>query len=130
MSPEKKEIIKGWYEKADEDFLAAEVVIEASPLLYDVSAFHSQQAAEKYLKAFLAFNEIMPPKVHNIKELIDLAVNFDASFEAIREAESLSKYAVRSRYPDDFDIDTKEQAFKILSVARSVKDFVRNKIEI
>jgi len=130
MSPEKKEIIKGWYEKADEDFLAAEVVIEASPLLYDVSAFHSQQAAEKYLKAFLAFNEIMPPKVHNIKELIDLAVNFDTSFEAIREAESLSKYAVRSRYPDDFDIDTKEQAFKILSVARSVKDFVRNKIEI
>lgn len=130
MSPEKKEIVNGWYEKADEDFLAAEVVIEASPLLYDVSAFHSQQAAEKYLKAFLAFNEIMPPKVHNIKELIDLAVNFDASFEAIREAESLSKYAVRSRYPDDFDIDTKEQAFKILSVARSVKDFVRNKIEI
>ena len=98
--------------------------------MYDVSAFHSQQAAERYLKAFLAFNEIMPPKVHNIKELIDLSVRFDASFEALREAESLSKYAVRSRYPDDFDIDTKEQAFKILSVARSVKDFVRNKIEI
>jgi HEPN domain-containing protein len=130
MNPEKKEIINGWYEKADEDFLAAEVVIDASPLLYDVSAFHSQQAAEKYIKAFLAFNEIMPPKVHNIKELIDLAVRFDASFEAIREAESLSKYAVRSRYPDDFDIDTKEQALKILGVARSVKDFVRNKIGI
>ena len=62
MSPEKKEIIQGWYQKAEEDLLAAEVVIEASPLLYDVSAFHSQQAAEKFTKGFLAFNEIMPPK--------------------------------------------------------------------
>ena len=128
MNLEKKEIIISWYEKADEDLLAAEVVIEASTLLYDISAFHSQQAAEKYIKAFLAFNEMMPPKVHNIKELIDIAANFDASFEAIREAEWLSKYAVRTRYPDDFDIDTQEQALKILNVAKSVRDFVRNKI--
>src|SRR6266487_1960512 len=130
MNLEKKEIIISWYEKADEDLLAAEVVIEASTLLYDISAFHSQQAAEKYIKAFLAFNEMMPPKVHNIKELIDIAANFDASFEAIREAEWLSKYAVRTRYPDDFDIDTQEQALKILNVAKSVRDFVRNRIGI
>jgi HEPN domain-containing protein len=128
MSPEKKEIIQGWYQKVEEDLLAAEVVIEASPLLYDVSAFHSQQAAEKFIKGFLAFNEIMPPKVHNIRELIDIATGFDGSFETIREAESLSKYAVLSRYPDDFDIDTKEEALKILSIAKSVRDFVKNKI--
>ena len=36
--------------KAEEDLHAAKVVIEASPMLYDVAAFHSQQAAEKYLK--------------------------------------------------------------------------------
>jgi HEPN domain-containing protein len=128
MNLEKKEIIISWYEKADEDLLAAEVVIAASPLLYDISAFHSQQAAEKYIKAFLAFNEMMPPKVHNIKELIDIAASFNTSFEAIREAEWLSKYAIRTRYPDDFDIDTQEQALKILNVAKSVRDFVRNKI--
>jgi len=57
MSPEKKEIISEWYQKAEEDILAAEVVIEASPLLYDVSAFHSSQAREKFIKAFLVFNE-------------------------------------------------------------------------
>lgn len=104
------------------------MVIEASPLLYDVSAFHSQHTAEKFIKGYLAFKEIMPPKVHNVRDLIDIAVGFDASFENIREAETLSKYAVLSRYPDDFDIDTKQEALKILSVAKSVQDFVKNKI--
>lgn len=111
MNLEKREIISEWFEKADEDILAAEVVIEASPTLYDVSAFHAQQAAEKYIKGFLVFCEMMPPKVHSIKELIDIAIGFDVSFEALREAESLSKYAVRSRYPDDLDIDTKSMPY-------------------
>ncbi len=129
MSPDKMQVISEWFEKADEDILASEVVIEASPKLYDVSAFHAQQAAEKYLKAFIAFNEVMPPKVHNIKELIDIAAQFDEAFESIRNAETLSKFAVRSRYPDDMEVDTKEQALYILSVAKLVKNFVRKKIE-
>ena len=33
MSPEKKEIIQGWHQKAEEDLLAAEVVIEAKPVV-------------------------------------------------------------------------------------------------
>ena len=128
MSLEKEEIIKEWYQKADEDILTAEIVIEANPILYDVSAFHSQQAAEKYLKAYLVFNEMMPPKVHNIKAIIDIAVNFDVSFGEMRNAETLSKFAVRSRYPDDYDIDTKQQALAILNIAKQVRDFVKSKI--
>lgn len=129
MSPEKKEILLSWYAKADEDILAADIVSEASPMLYDVAAFHAQQCAEKYLKAFLAFNEIFPPKVHDIKQLLDLASGFDISFEELREAESLSKYSVRSRYPDDFDVD-KQQCDEIILLAKRVKNFVRNKIGI
>ncbi|MBX9734002.1 MAG: HEPN domain-containing protein [Chitinophagaceae bacterium] len=128
MSPEKKEIIGEWFEKADEDILTAEVVIEASPKLFDVAAFHAQQAAEKYLKAFLVFKEIMPPRVHNIKMLIDIAVEYDKELENLREAETLSKYAIRSRYPDDMDVDSKEQVLLILDIAKSVRDFVKNKI--
>lgn len=128
MSPEKREIIGAWFKKADEDILTAEVVIDASPRLYDISAFHSQQAAEKYIKAFLVFCEVAPPKVHGIRELIDLAVTFDSGFEAIRPAESLTKFAVRSKYPDSFDIDEEKDAIEILNIAKSVRDFVKNKI--
>jgi len=128
MKVEKQEIIKEWYKKADEDLLAAEIVIAASPLLYDVAAFHSQQGAEKYLKAYFVFFEKMPPKIHDIKSLIDFLAEFDPSINEIRSAEYLSAFAVRSRYPDDFEIETEIEARDILKTADAVKRFVMNKI--
>ena len=130
MSPEKKELVLEWYEKAEQDILAADIVAEANPMLYDVAAFHAQQCAEKYLKAFLVFNELFPPKVHDLNQLIDLAKGFNSSFEELREAESLSEYSVRTRYPADFAVDTQQQINDILTLAKRVKDFVRQKIAI
>jgi len=49
----KKEIVaqtKRWLEKAERDIIAAEKLLEAR--IYDYSLFHSQQAIEKFLKAF------------------------------------------------------------------------------
>ena len=49
----KKEIVaqtKRWLEKAERDIIAAEKLLEAG--IYDYSLFHSQQAIEKFLKAF------------------------------------------------------------------------------
>ena len=130
MSPEKTELIQGWYNKGDEDILAAETLLEAHLLLYDIIAFHAQQGAEKYLKAFITYAEILPPKIHDLRELIDIASGFDSSFEDTREAESLSKYAVRSRYPDSFEIDNQDEAMQILNMAKAVRDFVKSKINI
>ena len=96
MKAEKKEVIKEWYKKADQDLLAAKIVIAASPLLYDVAAFHSQQGAEKYLKAYFVYFEIMPPKIHDIKLLMDFLSGFDLSINEIRFAEHLSGFAIRS----------------------------------
>jgi len=118
MSPEKKELVLERYEKAEQDILAADIVAEANPMLYDVAASHAQQFAEKYLKAFLVFNELFPPKVHDLNQLIDLTKGFDSSFEELREAESLSKYSVRTRYPADFAVDTQQQINDILTLAK------------
>ncbi len=128
MSPEKREIIEEWYKKAQEDLLAAQVVIEASPMLYDVAAFHAQQTAEKYLKALIVFFEIMPPKTHDLKTLMDIIEKKDVSINEIRHTEYLSMYAVRSSYPDNFEIETKTDALAIVAVAIEIKSFVLNKI--
>ena len=70
----------------------------------------------------------MPPKVHDLKQLIDLLEKFDSSVNEIRDAEFLSMYSVRSRYPDDYEIETKEQALEITAMADKVKSFIQNKI--
>jgi HEPN domain-containing protein len=130
MNPEKRELIQEWYRKAEQDLEAAEILVSAVLTSYDVVAFHAQQCAEKYLKSYLVLLEQLPPKVHDIGVLITLVSEQDASFENLRSSETLSKYAVYTRYPNDFEVDSKEQAEKLLMEAKSVKDFVRNKIGI
>ena len=61
--------------------------------------FHAQQAAEKYLKAFLAFHGQAAPKSHNIEDLIRRCAEIDTSFSALLgHAGALQFFGVEIRY--------------------------------
>lgn len=51
---------------------AAEFLLTESAAFPSVAAFHCQQAAEKYLKAFLTWHGVEFPKTHDIGVLLDL----------------------------------------------------------
>ena len=57
-----------WLEKAMRDLRAAQLLLDEE--LYDEAAFHSQQAAEKALKALLVALRIRPPKTHSLEHLL------------------------------------------------------------
>lgn len=59
---------------------------------------------------------------------MDFLSGFDLSINEIRFAEYLSGFVIRSRYPDDFEIESENEAMEILKTAEAVKDFVQNKI--
>ncbi len=59
-----------WLKYADDDLRAAEELIKAG--LYNLACFHSHQAAEKYLKAFLVKHRINPPRIHKLPVLVSL----------------------------------------------------------
>lgn len=68
----KKELVRRWLAKADQDIRAGEALLAADrPFSYPV-CFHSQQAAEKYLKALLTWHQIEFPKTHAIEQLLAL----------------------------------------------------------
>ncbi len=52
LSPSYRE----WLAKADSDFAVIELTINAPHPLWDAICFHAEQAAEKYLKALLAYH--------------------------------------------------------------------------
>ena len=83
------------------------------------SVFHSQQAAEKSAKAFLAFHNVPFRKTHDLQELGKQCVNLDTSLaDVLAEAENLTDYAVIFRYQDAPYEPDQAEATSALEIAR------------
>jgi HEPN domain-containing protein len=78
---EKAELVRGWLRKAQSDEVALDVTLCARAL--DVACFHAQQAAEKYLKAFLTYHEAPFPYTHNLSKLVELCAQIDSDFRSL-----------------------------------------------
>ncbi|ORX22565.1 DNA-binding protein [Thermoanaerobacterium sp. PSU-2] len=90
---------KQWLNYAEDDYKAANELLKAK--LYNVVCFHSQQSIEKYLKAYLIYNGINPPKVHHLITLIRIINKFSDAFdEFIDDVKTVDMYYIPSRYPD------------------------------
>lgn len=89
-----------WIAKANEDIDAAELCLAEGDRLANVAAFHTQQAAEKLLKALIATAGVEPPRVHDLVELADLTTKATPNARAITtRIEAISSWAVLTRYP-------------------------------
>jgi HEPN domain-containing protein len=89
-----------WVRKAEEDWGGALALAAETPPLCDLACFHCQQAAEKYLKALLQENGAAVPKIHDLEDLLDLLLPYDATLAPLRRGlTSLSRFAVDYRYP-------------------------------
>lgn len=122
-------IVKKWIKIAERDLLTAKQGLDAEEVVTDIVCFHCQQAAEKYLKAFLVKEQIEFSKTHNIMSLINLCATLDSSFkENLSEADYLTDFAVEIRYPDDWYEPSIEETKKAHEIALKVKNFVIKKL--
>jgi HEPN domain-containing protein len=119
------EFVRGWLLKADEDLNAATSLITYGLTFLSTVCFHSQQAAEKYLKAFLTFHQVEFPKTHDIDELLDLIKSVNANLsESLRDVIILTNYGVDVRYPCDFLNVSADDARQAIRLAEKVRDAV------
>ncbi len=117
-----------WVDKAEGDLLTArrESRARVSPN-FDAVCFHTQQAAEKYLKAVLQESGIPIPRIHSLAELLALISKSDGNILQIQpDAIVLEGYAVQFRYPG-LSAD-KAEAKAALSAAERIRSFVRIKL--
>lgn len=121
--------VNEWIEIAEEDMSVAKLGFSiSSAVSYRLIAFHSQQCAEKYLKAFLLFNKVDFPYTHNITNLIDLCSEIDETLEELRDAEILTSYATANRYPSEYRKLKKSDAQNSVKLAEKVKLNIRSKL--
>lgn len=119
--PEK--LVNEWIIKAEEDYKAALALNrQRKSKLPNSICFHCQQCIEKYLKAFLVYNETEPPRTHDLRKLNDIASGFDSSLDNIYNLlELLNPYSVEFRYPgESATVHEAKEAILTMKKARKV----------
>ena len=124
------EKVRQWLAYADEDLRVARhgfSMPETPPCR--VIAFHAQQCAEKYLKAYLVFHGVDFPFTHSLRRLLDLSASPAAWAEQLRDAEELTPYAITARYPGE-DLGVSEpEARRAVEIAERVRQAVRGALQ-
>ena len=129
MSPPEEQVRRSlvgqWIHKADQDIRAAASLLADDPPLLYPSCFHSQQAAEKYLKALLTWREVEFPKTHVIGELLDLLATVDRRLaDSLADTTALNPYCVEMRYPGELPEPDIAEAKAALALAEKVRSAV------
>ena len=115
-----KKETRPWIRKAEGDLKVARRLVEEDESLHDAVCFHSQQCAEKYLKALLVEQGHSVPKIHNLRDLlVRLTLHYPTLAILRRALIRLNEYAVDTRYPGFFA--TKRHAASALRLAERVR---------
>jgi HEPN domain-containing protein len=115
-----------WLTFADEDLkMASETLSRSVGGPYRLIAYHAQQCAEKYLKAYLVHQDVDFPYTHNIRRLLKLCGQHATWPQDLEDAEELTPYAITARYPGEDEEVTQAEATQAVDIARQVQNRVR-----
>ncbi len=95
----KEEHVKYWIESAEHDLETAESLMISKK--YDWSLFIGHLVLEKILKAIFVLknNNKVPPKIHNLVRLSELA-NLDLNEDKRYLFDEINDFNLEARYPD------------------------------
>lgn len=123
------EIVNQWLQKAKDDYVSATVLMEkVQPPQIEIACYHSQQCAEKALKAFCSFKGSEIQKTHNLIVLCQSCTALNSEFSTlISDCAKLTPYSVQTRYPNNIEI-LESEAKSAIASAKKIYDFVEAKI--
>jgi HEPN domain-containing protein len=121
----KWDFVQQWLNRARKDLAAGEVLLKGAFEDYENVGFHAQQAAEKFIKAFLVRHQVEFSKTHNIGLLTQLVARVDPELaKRLAAADALTPYGVEFRYPGDLPLLSREDAEKALRLAEETRDLI------
>ena len=119
---------KSWLERARSSHEISKAEMKGN-IFYEDLCYQSQQAVEKALKGLLIYYGVDPEFTHNIGLLLNKLESFAEIPENIKTATSMTKYAVITRYPGEYDEVTKSDYEEGVKIAKDCIDWVETKIK-
>jgi len=130
MSKKFTKYVADWLARGDDDLALVKLILEKGSSSSNPACFHAQQAAEKYLKGFLAYHDLHLRKIHDLVILLEDCKNIVPSFAELHGyASFLNQFYAESRYPDDYTAFSRADAERGLEAAERIKKFVRSVVE-
>lgn len=123
-----KRIVEEWLLAAEKDLKIAREDIVKPERREDVG-FHCQQAAEKFLKAFIISNNLEFRTTHDLETLLNICLLQHKEFESVRrECEMLTPFYIGTRYPQFGEELTHEEVKEVLQYAEKIAEFVKERL--
>lgn len=119
-SPEAVAEAQRWMRYSREELTLAKVIAADADSPARLVCWHSQQAAEKALKAALIINGIAFPRTHNLVALRALLPAALSEKMDMGELAELTQWGTESRYPGDWDEPSAEEAAAMIEAAEGV----------
>jgi HEPN domain-containing protein len=121
-----EEIAQEWIDRAEEDFGFASSSVKLENYFAQI-CFHFQQAAEKYLKAFIIAHDLEFRPVHNLLELLAICKEKDSNIAEIEEAcRYLNPFYIDTRYPVHWPTQyDNETALKAQKAAEAIRMWIK-----
>jgi len=120
-----------WARFAEDDLRSAKVLLEEG--IFNEVCFHSQQCAEKILKAFLVLNGAFVPKTHRLVDILGECIKANAELENVRhDCLVLDQFYIPTRYPDALigskalGLPSRNDAQEALGMAESILKKIRS----
>jgi HEPN domain-containing protein len=123
-------LVRQWVAKAEVNYRTAERLVRDDEPIRESIAFHCQQAAEKYLKAFLVWQHVEFPKTHSIGRLLDLVASVAPELAAsLADAISLTPFGVEIRYPGDLPELLPGEEQTVFNLAKRTREAILAQID-
>jgi len=120
-----------WFQKAENDLLNVKNNLMAEHYPADTVCFHCQQAAEKYLKGFLARHQISFAKTHDMLTLLQQVRQFAGGEVSVLSDKVLllDEYSVSIRYPQEYAEEPGEEEVRAAyQAALDVRTWIRSRL--
>lgn len=118
------DLVLKWFKKSEDDLIVAKHSFEdIYPKQIEISCYHTQQAVEKTLKGYLLYNDVEPPKTHNLVVLCQMCMELDPAFNVIMDdCAVLTLYGSITRYPSEIELD-EDEAISAIRKAEIICEF-------